>query len=111
MSSAGPGWPALLEVLRNGGRLATSGAIAGPVVELDLRTLYLKDLTLLGCTAQEPVVFENLIGYVERDEIVPVVARTYPLQEIIQAQEDFVAKSLPGKLVLLVSDGASMRRA
>ena len=107
----GPRWPALLEVLRNGGRLATSGAIAGPVVELDLRTLYLRDLTLLGCTAQEPVVFENLVGYVERGEIVPVVARTYALQEIVQAQEDFQAKSLPGKLVLLVSDGASTRRA
>ncbi|MCP4371732.1 MAG: zinc-binding dehydrogenase, partial [Deltaproteobacteria bacterium] len=49
---AGPGWPALLEVLRRGGRYATAGAIAGPLVELDVRTLYLKDLTLVGCTFQ-----------------------------------------------------------
>jgi len=105
----GSGWPVLLEVLRNGGRLATSGAIAGPIVELDLRTLYLKDLRLIGCTAQEPVVFENLVGYVERGEIVPVVARTYPLREIVRAQEDFMTKSLTGKLVLLVA-GSSTRR-
>jgi NADPH:quinone reductase-like Zn-dependent oxidoreductase len=98
----GPGWPALLDVLRNGGRLATSGAIAGPIVDLDLRTLYLKDLSLLGCTVQEPIVFENLVGYVERGEIEPVVARTYPLREIVQAQEDFMAKSFTGKLVLVV---------
>lgn len=99
----GPAWAALLDVLRNGGRLATSGAIAGPVVELDLRTLYLKDLTLLGCTVQEPVVFENLVGYVERGEIEAVVARTYPLREIVRAQEDFMTKSFTGKLVLVVA--------
>ena len=40
----GKSWPALLEILRPGGRYAVSGAIAGAFVELDLRTLYLKDL-------------------------------------------------------------------
>ena len=101
----GPGWPALLDVLRPGGRLATAGAIAGPIVELDLRTLYLGDLTLVGCTYQDAVVFENLVGYVERGEIKPVVARTYPLREIVEAQRDFVAKRFTGKLVLLVDEG------
>ena len=100
----GPSWPALLELLRCGGRLVTAGAIAGPIVELDLRTLYLKDLTLFGCTLQDEVVFENLVGYVERDEIVPAVARTYPLREIVRAQEDFMAKSFTGKLVLVVAE-------
>jgi len=32
----------LLEVLKKGGRYAVAGAIAGPIVELDVRTLYLK---------------------------------------------------------------------
>ncbi len=47
---AGPGWPQLLDVLRPGGRYATAGAIAGPLVELDVRSLYLKDLSFFGCT-------------------------------------------------------------
>lgn len=98
---AGDGWPALLDVLRLGGRYATAGAIAGPLVELDVRTLYLKDLSLIGCTFQEDVVFENLIGYIERDEIRPVVARTFPLSEIAAAQDMFLAKSFTGKLVLI----------
>ena len=101
----GPGWPALLDVLSPGGRLATAGAIAGPIVELDLRTLYLGDLTLVGCTYQDEVVFENLVGYVERGEIRPVVAKTYPLRDIVEAQRDFVAKRFTGKLVLLVDEG------
>ncbi len=98
---AGPSWPSLLEVLRRGGRYATAGAIAGPLVELDVRTLYLKDLTFFGCTYQPRVVFENLIGYIERGEIAPLVAKTYPLQDIVTAQEDFLAKGYVGKLVLL----------
>lgn len=101
---AGPRWPALLEVLRRGGRYATSGAIAGPLVELDVRTLYLKDLTFFGCTFQEEVVFENLVGYIERGEIRPVVAKTFPLKEIGLAQEEFLSKRHTGKLVLIPPD-------
>lgn len=97
----GPQWPQLLDVLRRGGRYAVAGAIGGPMVELDLRTVYLKDLSVLGCTFQPDEVFENLIGYVQRDEISPVIARTYPLSDIKQAQMDFLSKRHTGKLVLV----------
>ena len=70
-------------------------------VELDVRTLYLKDLALIGCTFQDRKVFENLIGYIERNEITPLVSKTYPLKDIIAAQKDFVSKKYVGKLVLL----------
>ncbi|PBB89240.1 hypothetical protein CK215_28725 [Mesorhizobium sp. WSM3864] len=36
---------------------------AGPLVELDVRTLYLKGLTFFGCTFQEDVAFDNLVEY------------------------------------------------
>ena len=97
----GPQFSQLLDLLRPGGRYAISGAIGGPVAEIDLRTLYLKDLSLFGCTFQEDEVFENLIGYVERGEVRPVVSRTYPLGEIVRAQEDFLKKDHVGKLVLV----------
>ncbi|MCP5368078.1 MAG: alcohol dehydrogenase family protein [Hyphomicrobiales bacterium] len=97
----GAGWPALLRVLRRGGRYATAGAIAGPMVELDLRTLYLKDLRLFGATVLDPGVFKALVGYVAGGEIKPLVARTYPLEDIVQAQQDFLAKRHTGKLVLI----------
>ena len=98
---AGPQWPELLDILRPLGRYATAGAIAGPMVELDTRTLYLKDLTLFGCTFQEDVVFRNLVRYVEGNEIRPVVAKTYPLADVVRAQKDFIAKQFVGKLVLV----------
>ena len=98
----GPTWPALPEVLRPGGRYAVSGAIAGPTVSLDLRTLYLKDLTFFGCTALDAGVFAALVGRIERGDIRPLVAETYPLQEIAAAQAAFAEKRHIGKIVLEV---------
>lgn len=97
---AGPKWPSLLEVLRSGGRYAVAGAIAGPIVELDVRTLYLKDLSFFGCTVLEPEVFGNLIRLIEQGDIAPVVAETYPLRDISAAQDAFGEKNHTGKIVL-----------
>jgi len=97
----GPSWVSFLDILVRGGRYVTAGAIAGPIVELDVRTLYLKDLSLFGSTFQDDIVFENIISYIERGEIKPLVAKTYPLAQIHQAQEDFLSKTHVGKLVLV----------
>jgi len=97
----GARFPAWLEVLRRGGRYAVAGAIAGPLVELDLRTLYLKDLRLLGCTVLEPGVFANLVRYIERGDIRPLLAAVHPLAAIVQAQQEFLAKSRMGKIILV----------
>lgn len=99
--AGGAGFPALLEALKRGGRYGVAGAISGPIAELDLRTLYLKDLTLFGCTILEPEVFPNLVGYIERGEIGPVVAATYPLSDIVAAQRAFLEKKHVGKIVLI----------
>jgi NADPH:quinone reductase-like Zn-dependent oxidoreductase len=91
----------LLRCLKPGGRYAVAGAISGPIVDLDLRTLYLKDLRLLGCTVLEPEVFPNLVAYIESGEIKPVLAATYPRAEIVAAQEAFLTKRHVGKVVLI----------
>lgn len=98
----GPQFPDYLELLKPRGRYAVAGAIGGPIVSLDLRTLYLKDLRLLGCTIDGPEVFRNLVGYVERAEIRPLVCGTWPLREIVTAQETFLKKTHLGKLVLTI---------
>lgn len=98
---AGPQFSQLLDVLKIGGRYVTSGAIAGPICEIDIRTLYLKDLTLMGTTFQEEIVFRNLINYIENGEIKPLVAARFALKDITKAQEKFIEKSFVGKLVLI----------
>ncbi|MEQ8434250.1 MAG: alcohol dehydrogenase family protein [Oceanicaulis sp.] len=102
---AGQGFPTLLKLLRRGGRYATSGAIAGPIVDLDMRDLYLKDITLLGCTAWDEPVFPNLISYIEAGEIRPLLAAAYPLDQIAEAQKAFQQKRHMGKIVLIPPSG------
>jgi NADPH:quinone reductase-like Zn-dependent oxidoreductase len=108
---AGPVFAEALRLLRPGGRYVSSGAIASPLVNMDMRTLYLKDLTLMGCTTWDEAVFPNLIGYIERGEIRPLVAKTFPLARIAEAQREFLEKNHVGKYVLipppLASPGAS----
>lgn len=97
----GDGFNALLMALKPGGRYATSGAIAGPIVTGDLRTIYLNDLTILGCTYTAPEVFARLVEIINTGAVRPLISKTYPLTEIAAAQADFATKRYPGKLVLI----------
>lgn len=97
----GEAWPSLIRALKPGGHYAVSGAISGPMVTADLREIYLPDITLHGCTYQPPQVFERLVMLINQGKIKPLVSATYPLQDIAKAQDDFMSKRLPGKLVLL----------
>jgi NADPH:quinone reductase-like Zn-dependent oxidoreductase len=91
----------MLKLLRRGGRYVSSGAIAGPVVALDMRDMYLKDITLIGCTAWDAQVFPDLISYIERGQIQPLLSATYPLDQIAEAQRVFQEKRHVGKIVLI----------
>ena len=97
----GDGFPALIEALERGGRYVTSGAIAGPIVELDLRTLYLHDLRLDGATVMPPGIFADLVGYIERGEVRPLLAGSYPLAKLREAQAAFLEKRHVGNLVVI----------
>ena len=90
----------LLNVLRPFGRYVTAGGIAGPVVETDLRTVYLKQLTLVGSSFATHEEFAALVDLIRAGRLRPVVAGVYPLHELARAQADFVAKRFVGKLVV-----------
>lgn len=93
-------WPVLIDILERGGRYTCSGAIAGPMVELDLRTFYLRDLTFTGSTVIDPEVMPNLIRYIEAGEIRPALAATYRLEDLRDAQAVFIAKDHTGNIVV-----------
>lgn len=101
----GQGFKERLKLLQRGGRLATSGAIAGALVEFDLRDLYLRDMQLIGCTAWDEPVFANVISYIERGEIQPLLAGTFALQDIVTAQKQFLQKTHIGNFVLIPPAG------
>lgn len=99
----GPYWPQLIDVLARGGRYTCAGAIAGPMVEMDLRTFYLRDLTFTGATVVPLGVFADLVGYIEREEIRPMLAQTFPLKHLADAQNAFMAKQYVGNIVVIMA--------
>ena len=96
----GPAWPYLLDYLQRGGRYTCSGAIAGPMAELDLRTLYLRDLTFTGSTVIGLEIMPRLVSYIEAGVVKPLLAATYPLAELHAAQRAFMAKKHIGNIVV-----------
>ncbi len=96
----GPTWPRLIELLAHRGRYTCSGAIAGPQVGLDLRNLYLRDLTFTGATITPPGLFARLVRYIEAGEVRPLLAAVYPLEKLREAQQAFMEKRHVGSIVV-----------
>ena len=58
------------------------------------------DLTFSGSTVVEPHIFRDVVSYIEAGEIKPMLAATYPLEELHAAQEAFIAKKHTGNIVV-----------
>ncbi|PKW15339.1 alcohol dehydrogenase family protein [Saccharopolyspora spinosa] len=103
---AGPSFPVLLRMLAPLGRYVVAGGIAGPLVETDLRTVYLRQLQLIGSSFGTHEDFAQLRQHIANGELTPLLAETYPLQELPEAQKAFGAKDFFGKIVITVDGSA-----
>ena len=101
----------LLEVLRVGGRYVTAGAIAGPMVTLDWRKVYLKHLTLLGATMGTQDEAKQIVELVASGQLKPLLSATYALENLVQAQQDFKNKKHFGKLAIVLQIASGGRLA
>lgn len=100
----------LIDRLRDGGRLVTAGAIAGPVVSFDIRRLYLRQRRLIGSTMCTPGDFVELARIASAGGVHPHVEEVFALDQLPEAQRRFGAKSFFGKLVI-GPDGIEAARA
>jgi len=89
------------KIIKPGGRYVSSGAIANPIVNFDLRDLYLKDISMFGCTTWEEPIFSNLVNYIQSSLISPLLAKTFSLSDIENAQREFLQKKHFGNFVLI----------
>jgi len=90
----------LINALRQGGRYSSSGSIAGPLVEFDLRQLVYKDLQLTGATIVPPGTMQRLVRMIEQNQLRPLLAQTFPLQDLARAQQAFLEKKHVGNIVV-----------
>ena len=102
----GPLFGQMIAALRTGGRYASSGAIGGPEVGFNLRHLVYRDLELHGSTVTPLEVFHDIVSYIERGEIRPVLSATYPLERLAEVQAAFLEKGFIGKIVIDMEQGA-----
>ncbi len=99
--TGGAAFRGLLDLLRPGGRLVTAGAVAGPIVDLDLRRVYLQRLQIIGSTMGTRRDFLDLVEYIARGRIRALLADTFPLRDVRRAQELFSSRKFFGKLSLI----------
>ena len=88
--------------LRRGGRFVSPGATAGPLVELDMRYLFWRQLSILGSTMSSMREFEEVMKLVFMGRLKPVVDRVLPLEDARTAHEALEKGEQFGKIVLKV---------
>ncbi len=96
-------WDSCLESLVKGGRLITCGATTGGDVKLNLRYMYARQLTIKGSYMGTRAELVKAAELVRQGRLIPVIDRTFPLQEARQAQDLMLQRQFFGKIVLTVA--------
>ncbi len=93
-------WTSCLRSLTIRGRLVTFGATTGPSVESDVRTIFWKQISILGSTMGSPEEFRRVMRLVFEGRLAPVIHDVLPLEEARRAHELLEAGEVFGKLLL-----------
>jgi NADPH:quinone reductase-like Zn-dependent oxidoreductase len=93
-------WPKSLQSLAPAGRLVTCGATTGYAAQIDLRYLFTKQWSVLGSFMGTMGELHQVLKFVFRGQLKPVIDRAYPLAEIREAHEWLEAKEQFGKVIV-----------
>ena len=91
-----------LHSLARGGRLVTCGATAGPNVEIDLRYVFARHLSILGSYMGAMPELAELLPFFDDGRLRPVVDRIFPLEEAADAHRHMESRAQFGKIVLRI---------
>ena len=94
-------WTKSLASLAKGGRLVICGATSGPQATIDLRFLFVKQLSLIGCYMGGLKELLKVLKLVEAGKLRPVLDSTFPLKEAAKAQQRMLNREQFGKIVLV----------
>ncbi|MBA3295328.1 MAG: zinc-binding dehydrogenase [Acidobacteria bacterium] len=95
-------WDRSLRALARGGRLVTCGATTGPRASIDLRHLFVRQLSLLGSYMGGKPELVRAAGLLFSGVLKPVVDQVVPLSGARAAHERLEAREQFGKIVLEV---------
>jgi len=89
--------------LRKGGRVIVPGATTGPMLELDARYLFWRQLSVLGSTMASRREFDEVMKLVFMGRLKPIVDRVFPLEQARAAHEYLGRGEQFGKVVLAIA--------
>ncbi len=95
-------WQNSMRLLAKGGRIVTCGATTGPIVEFDLRHLFMKQQTILGSTMSDMKSFNKVMKHIEKGHYKPFLDKVFPLSEITEAHKRIENREQMGKVVVTV---------
>lgn len=101
--AGGPLIAELMPLIRDAGRWVIAGAVAGAVVNFDLRRLYLHNISLIGSSMHTRDHFAALVHAARSGAVQPVIAGRFALEDIAEAQAEFMRSRHIGKIVLTVT--------
>ena len=93
-------WPASMRALARQGRLVTCGATSGAQVDLNLRHVFFKSLSILGATMGSKADFTTIVAHAAAGRLRPIVHQVLPLDEVRAAHALLMSRQVFGKLVL-----------
>ena len=100
VDNIGSTFPLSMRAARKGGRILNVGRTGGHLVEIDVRYIFGKQLSLIGSTMGSKRDFAEVMGLVFAGKLKPVVDRHYPLKEAAHAQARLEGGQQMGKLIL-----------
>lgn len=100
----GDGWAKSLASLAKGGRLVSCGAVAGTCPPTDLRRIFWNHLRVFGSALGSREEFKQVINFVERSKIKPVIDRSFTLKDAARAHERLEERKQFGKIVLCMDE-------
>ena len=99
-------WSAAMKSLVRGGRLVTCGATTGDQPPADIRRIFIRQLQILGSTHGDLSEFADLLSFVERQRIVPVIDSVFAIDEVHEALARLEAGQQFGKIGLQLASEA-----
>jgi NADPH:quinone reductase-like Zn-dependent oxidoreductase len=95
-------WASAMKSLVRGGRLVTCGATTGDQPPADLRRIFIRQLQILGSTLGDFGEFRDLLAFVERTGLKPVIDSEYPLDQVHAALDRLESGAQFGKVALRI---------
>ena len=93
-------WATSIAALRQGGRMAVCGMTSGNEATVPVRMFYTKQIVMVGSLLGTRAQLEELINFVMRKKIQPVIDSVFPLQDAKEAQKKMEAGTHTGKILL-----------